>query len=214
MLVIEGLSKTYGNDARALDDVSLTIRAGKFGLLRPNGAGKSTLMRAIVTLQPADRGSIHFKGIDASAEPDRIWAILGYLPQDFSVYPRINAGDLLDHIALLKMIEDRRARRKAVQALLVQTNLHNHRKKSVASFSGNVRQRFGITQALLGDPRLLIVDEPNGGLVGDRASRLFDRKAAKPHRMVAIRAVAHKLARAAYFIQRDRVEFDAARLFG
>ena len=111
MLVIEGLSKTYGNDARALDDVSLTIRAGKFGLLRPNGAGKSTLMRAIVTLQPADRGSIHFKGIDASAEPDRIWAILGYLPQDFTAYPRINTGDLLDHIALLKTIAGPGAKR-------------------------------------------------------------------------------------------------------
>ena len=101
-----------------------------------------------------------------------------------------------------------------MQALLVQTNLHNHRKKSVASFSGNVRHRFGIAQALLGDPGLLIVDEPTGGLMGDRASRLFDYKAAKRNRMVAIRAVAHKMARAAYFIQRDRVAFDAARLFG
>ena len=174
MLVIEGLSKTYGNDVRALDDVSLTIPAGMFGLLGPNGAGKSTLMRTIATLQPADRGSIHFEGIDASAEPDRIRAMLGYLPQDFSVYPRINAEDLLDHIALLKGIDDRRARREAVQALLVQTNLHNHRKKAVASYSGGMRQRFGIAQALLGDPKLLIVDEPTAGLDPEERNRFHN----------------------------------------
>jgi ABC-2 type transport system ATP-binding protein len=174
MLVIEGLSKTYGNGVKALDNVSLEIPAGMFGLLGPNGAGKSTLMRTIATLQPADAGSIHFEGIDVGAEPDRIRAMLGYLPQDFNVYPRINAEDLLDHIALLKGIDDRKTRREAVEALLVQTNLHDHRKKAVASYSGGMRQRFGIAQALLGDPKLLIVDEPTAGLDPEERNRFHN----------------------------------------
>ncbi len=174
MLVIENLSKTYGNGVKALDDVSLTIPAGMFGLLGPNGAGKSTLMRTIATLQPADSGRIHFERIDVSADPDRIRAMLGYLPQDFNVYPRINAEDLLDHIALLKGIDDRKQRRQAVQALLVQTNLHDHRKKAVASYSGGMRQRFGIAQALLGDPKLLIVDEPTAGLDPEERNRFHN----------------------------------------
>ena len=174
MLVIEGLSKTYGNDVKALDDVSLTIPAGMFGLLGPNGAGKSTLMRTIATLQPADSGTIEFDGIDVSREPDRIRAMLGYLPQDFNVYPRISAEDLLEHIALLKGMDDRKARRQAVEALLVQTNLHDHRKKAVASYSGGMRQRFGIAQALLGDPKLLIVDEPTAGLDPEERNRFHN----------------------------------------
>ncbi len=174
MLMIEGLSKTYANGVRALDDVSLSIPPGMFGLLGPNGAGKSTLMRTIATLQPADQGRITFDGIDISAEPDRLRAMLGYLPQDFNVYPRINAEDLLDHLALLKGIDDRKARRLAVEALLVQTNLHEHRKKAVASYSGGMRQRFGIAQALLGDPKLLIVDEPTAGLDPEERNRFHN----------------------------------------
>ena len=174
MLVIENLSKTYGNGVKALDDVSLNIPAGMFGLLGPNGAGKSTLMRTIATLQPADSGRIEFDGIDVSLEPDRIRAMLGYLPQDFNVYPRISAEDLLEHIALLKGMDERKARRKAVEALLVQTNLHEHRKKAVASYSGGMRQRFGIAQALLGDPKLLIVDEPTAGLDPEERNRFHN----------------------------------------
>jgi ABC-2 type transport system ATP-binding protein len=174
MLVIKHLSKTYGNGVKALDDVSLNIPAGMFGLLGPNGAGKSTLMRTIATLQPADSGRIEFDGIDVSREPDRIRAMLGYLPQDFNVYPRISAEDLLEHIALLKGMDERKTRRKAVEALLVQTNLHEHRKKAVASYSGGMRQRFGIAQALLGDPKLLIVDEPTAGLDPEERNRFHN----------------------------------------
>ncbi|QOC23233.1 ABC transporter ATP-binding protein [Wenzhouxiangella sp. AB-CW3] len=174
MLVIDNLSKTYDNGVQALDDVSLTIPPGMFGLLGPNGAGKSTLMRTIATLQPADRGSIHFDGIDVSKEPDRIRSQLGYLPQDFNVYPRISAEDLLDHLALLKGMDDRSQRRQVVETLLVQTNLHEHRKKHVASFSGGMRQRFGIAQALIGDPSLLIVDEPTAGLDPEERNRFHN----------------------------------------
>ena len=174
MLVIENLSKTYGNGVKALDDVSLSIPPGMFGLLGPNGAGKSTLMRTIATLQPADQGRISFDGIDIGAEPDRLRAMLGYLPQDFNVYPRINAEDLLDHLALLKGMDDRKSRRAAVEALLAQTNLYEHRKKAVASYSGGMRQRFGIAQALLGDPRLLIVDEPTAGLDPEERNRFHN----------------------------------------
>ena len=149
---------------RALDAVSLDIPVGMFGLLGPNGAGKSTLMRTIATLQQPDAGAIRFDGIDALREPDRIRQTLGYLPQDFGVYPRVSAQAMLDHLAILKGISDGRERKARVAALLEQTNLHAVRKKPLGSFSGGMRQRFGIAQALLGDPKLIIVDEPTAGL--------------------------------------------------
>ncbi len=164
MLSIEGISKTYSGGVRALDDVSLEIPTGMFGLLGPNGAGKSTLMRTIATLQQPDAGTIRFDGIDALRDPDGIRRILGYLPQDFGVYPRVSAQAMLEHLAILKGIADRRERRARVAALLEQTNLHAVRKKPLGSFSGGMRQRFGIAQALLGDPKLIIVDEPTAGL--------------------------------------------------
>ena len=164
MLSIRGVSKTYPGGVRALDDVSLEIPTGMFGLLGPNGAGKSTLMRTIATLQQPDAGTIRFDGIDALRDPDGIRRILGYLPQDFGVYPRVSAQAMLEHLAILKGITDRRERRARVAALLEQTNLHAVRKKPLGSFSGGMRQRFGIAQALLGDPKLIIVDEPTAGL--------------------------------------------------
>ena len=164
MLSIRSVSKTYPGDVRALDAVSLDIPVGMFGLLGPNGAGKSTLMRTIATLQQPDAGAIRFDGIDALREPDRIRQTLGYLPQDFGVYPRVSAQAMLDHLAILKGISDGRERKARVAALLEQTNLHAVRKKPLGSFSGGMRQRFGIAQALLGDPKLIIVDEPTAGL--------------------------------------------------
>ncbi|RMD87129.1 MAG: ABC transporter ATP-binding protein [Alphaproteobacteria bacterium] len=164
MLSIRGVSKTYPGGVRALDEVSLEIPAGMFGLLGPNGAGKSTLMRTIATLQQPDAGSIRFDGIDALADPAGIRGTLGYLPQDFGVYPRVSAQAMLEHLAILKGITDARERKARVAALLEQTNLHAVRKKPLGSFSGGMRQRFGIAQALLGDPRLIIVDEPTAGL--------------------------------------------------
>ena len=164
MLSIRSVSKTYPGGVRALDAVSLDIPVGMFGLLGPNGAGKSTLMRTIATLQQPDAGAIRFDGIDALREPDRIRQTLGYLPQDFGVYPRVSAQAMLDHLAILKGISDGRERKARVAALLEQTNLHAVRKKPLGSFSGGMRQRFGIAQALLGDPKLIIVDEPTAGL--------------------------------------------------
>jgi ABC-type multidrug transport system ATPase subunit len=163
-LVIRDLSKRYPGGVQALDRVSLTVPPGMFGLLGPNGAGKSTLMRTLATLQGADSGTAALGDIDVLREPDRIRAILGYLPQDFGVYPRVSAQDLLDHFARLKGIVDARARREAVAALLHRVNLHDARKQNLGGFSGGMRQRFGIAQALLGDPKLVIVDEPTAGL--------------------------------------------------
>src|SRR5690242_18673168 len=160
MLTITGLSKTYANGVRALDSVSLSIDQGLFGLLGPNGAGKSTLMRTIAALQEPDSGQILLDGLNVVREPEQLRRRLGYLPQDFGVYPRIPAVDLLDHIAILKGITNRRERREQVDALLELTNLHNVRKIAVSTFSGGMKQRFGIAQALLGNPRLIIVDEP------------------------------------------------------
>jgi ABC-2 type transport system ATP-binding protein len=169
-LVISHLSKTYPNGVRALDDVSLTIPQGMFGLLGPNGAGKSTLMRTLATLQEADSGSATLGSIDVLRQKDEVRRTLGYLPQEFGVYPKVSAEDLLDHFAVLKGITDRRERKETVKALLEQTNLYDVRKKKLGGFSGGMRQRFGIAVALLGNPRLIIVDEPTAGL--DPAERV------------------------------------------
>ncbi|WP_420434492.1 ABC transporter ATP-binding protein [Hyphobacterium sp.] len=174
MLEITSLSKTYGNGVRALDNVSLSIPKGMFGLLGPNGAGKSTLMRTIATLQNADTGSIDFDGIDVLKEPAKLRAQLGYLPQDFGVYPRMSARAMLDHLAILKGISDNKERKRVVDGLLEQTNLTKVAKKSVASYSGGMRQRFGIAQALIGDPQLIIVDEPTAGLDPEERNRFHN----------------------------------------
>src|SRR5690348_3107465 len=163
-LTIAGLSKTYPNGVRALSDVSLSIPAGMFGLLGPNGAGKSTLMRTLATLQEADAGSATMGDLDVLRDKDAVRRILGYLPQDFGVYPKVSAEELLDHLARLKGLAERKARREVVASLLRQTNLYDVRKKALGGFSGGMRQRFGIAQALLGNPRLIIVDEPTAGL--------------------------------------------------
>jgi ABC-2 type transport system ATP-binding protein len=163
-LNITGLSKTYSNGVRALQDVNLTIPTGMFGLLGPNGAGKSTLMRTIATLQEADAGSITLGDIDVLRQKDEVRRVLGYLPQEFGVYPRVTAEALLDHFAILKGIHNRAERRGIVDALLRRTNLYDVRKQNLGTFSGGMRQRFGIAQALLGNPRLIIVDEPTAGL--------------------------------------------------
>src|SRR5687768_17886868 len=163
MLTIENLTHVYGNGTRALDDVSLTVPKGMFGLLGPNGAGKSTLMRSIATLQTPTSGSIRFGDIDVIKEPETLRRTLGYLPQDFGVYPRVSAYDMLDHMAILKGIADGKERKATAEALLNQVNLWNVRSKPLAGFSGGMRQRFGIAQALLRHARLTIVDEPADG---------------------------------------------------
>ena len=163
-LRIENLSKTYPNGVRALRDVNLTIPTGMFGLLGPNGAGKSTLMRTIATLQEADSGSIRLGNMDVLRQKDDVRRVLGYLPQEFGVYPRVTAEALLDHFAILKGIHNRKQRREVVAALLRRTNLYEVRKQNLGTYSGGMRQRFGIAQALLGNPKLIIVDEPTAGL--------------------------------------------------
>jgi len=163
-LRIEGLSKTYPNGVKALQDVNLSIPTGMFGLLGPNGAGKSTLMRTIATLQEADRGRITLGDIDVLRQKDAVRRILGYLPQEFGVYPRISAEAMLSHFAVLKGVMDGRQRKDVVTALLRRTNLYEQRKQSLGTFSGGMRQRFGIAQALIGNPKLIIVDEPTAGL--------------------------------------------------
>ncbi|HEV8658425.1 MAG TPA: ABC transporter ATP-binding protein [Thermoanaerobaculia bacterium] len=163
-LRIDDLSKTYPNGVRALQNVTLTVPTGMFGLLGPNGAGKSTLMRTVATLQEADSGSITLNGLDVLREKDEVRKILGYLPQEFGVYPRVSAEDLLDHFAILKGVHKRSERKEVVAALLHRTNLYDVRKQKLGTFSGGMRQRFGIAQALLGNPRLIIVDEPTAGL--------------------------------------------------
>lgn len=174
MLTITGLSKTYSNGVRALDRVDLAIGRGLFGLLGPNGAGKSTLMRTIAALQEPDEGSIVLDGLDVLAQPQELRRRLGYLPQDFGVYPGISALLLLDHIAVLKGLSDKRARREQVQALLDLTNLYEVRNKAVSTFSGGMRQRFGIAQALLGAPSLIVVDEPTAGLDPEERNRFHN----------------------------------------
>jgi ABC-type multidrug transport system ATPase subunit len=163
-LRIRNLSKTYANGVVALDEVSLSIPPGMFGLLGPNGAGKSTLMRILATLQECDSGSVFLDDIDVLDEKDEVRHLLGYLPQDFGVYPKVTAYEMLDHFALLKGLSHKARRREVVDGLLQQTNLFEVRHQRLGGFSGGMRQRFGIAQALLGDPRLIIVDEPTAGL--------------------------------------------------
>ena len=169
-LQIRGVSKTYPNGVQALKDVTLTIPAGMYGLLGPNGAGKSTLMRMIATLQEPDTGSITLGGIDVVRQKDEVRQTLGYLPQEFGVYPKVSAESLLDHFAVLKGITGRRARKGIVEALLRQTNLWDVRRQKLGGYSGGMRQRFGVAVALLGSPQLMIVDEPTAGL--DPAERV------------------------------------------
>lgn len=171
LLSIRGLTHDYAGGVRALDDVTLEIPAGMFGLLGPNGAGKSTLMRCLATLQTPSAGTMQFDGIDILREGDALRATLGYLPQDFGVYPRVSALELLEHLAVLKGMSARGPRREAVQARLQQVNLWGERHRAVAGFSGGMRQRFGIAQALLGEPRLIIVDEPTAGLDPEERQR-------------------------------------------
>jgi ABC-type multidrug transport system ATPase subunit len=174
MLRIENLSKTYPNGVRALQEVTLEVPRGMFGLLGPNGAGKSTLMRTIATLQEPDGGSITLDDLDVLRDKDRTRQVLGYLPQEFGVYPRVSAEALLGHFAVLKGIMDRGERKAVVEALLHQTNLWAARKRKLGTFSGGMRQRFGIAQALLGDPRLIIVDEPTAGLDPEERNRFLN----------------------------------------
>lgn len=174
MLIIENLTHVYGNGTRALDEVSLTIPRGMYGLLGPNGAGKSTLMRTIATLQAPTSGHIRFGDIDVLKTPEELRKTLGYLPQDFGVYPRVSAYDMLDHMAVLKGIANAKDRKETVENLLNQVNLWNVRKKAIAGFSGGMRQRFGIAQALIGDPRLIIVDEPTAGLDPEERNRFLN----------------------------------------
>ena len=169
-LVIDNLSKTYPNGVQALRNVSLKVPAGMFGLLGPNGAGKSTLMRTLATLQEPDTGSAMLGTLDVLKQKDEVRRILGYLPQEFGVYPKVSALEMLDHFAVLKGIVDGRRRKETVEAILQRTNLFKDRKRKLGTFSGGMKQRFGIAQALLGSPRLIIVDEPTAGL--DPAERL------------------------------------------
>ena len=173
-LRIENLSKTYKNGVKALDNVSLTIPTGMYGLLGPNGAGKSTLMRTLATLQEPDSGSATLGEIDVLKQKDEVRKRLGYLPQEFGVYPRISAQDMLSHLALLKGIFNARERREVVAWMLKRCNLYDDRKKALTGFSGGMRQRFGIAQALIGNPQLLIVDEPTAGLDPGERNRFYN----------------------------------------
>jgi ABC-2 type transport system ATP-binding protein len=186
MLRIENLTHVYPNGTRALDAVTLDVPSGMFGLLGPNGAGKSTLMRTIATLQVPTSGSIRFDDIDVLANPGALRRTLGYLPQDFGVYPRVSAYDMLDHLAVLKGFSRRKERHEAVEALLNQVNLWAVRDKAVAGFSGGMRQRFGIAQALIGQPRLVIVDEPTAGLDPEESNRFLNLLAEISENVVVI----------------------------
>ncbi|WP_341633673.1 ABC transporter ATP-binding protein [Sphingomonas agri] len=186
MLEIASLSHTYANGTVALDDVSLSIPRGMYGLLGPNGAGKSTLMRTVATLQQPTAGSISFGDIDVLADPERLRRTLGYLPQDFGVYPRVSAYSMLDQLAILKGITNGKDRKSTVETLLEQTNLWAVRNKSIAGFSGGMRQRFGIAQALIGNPELIIVDEPTAGLDPEERNRFLNLLAAIGDNVVVI----------------------------
>lgn len=174
MLHLKGIEHVYPNGTRALDGVTISIGKGMFGLLGPNGSGKSSLMRTIATLQTPTAGEIQFGDIDVLRQPDRLRATLGYLPQDFGVYPRVSAYDMLDHMASLKGVVSAADRRATVETLLVQTNLWSVRTKAIAGFSGGMRQRFGIAQALIGNPELIIVDEPTAGLDPEERNRFYN----------------------------------------
>ncbi len=171
MLSLSGVTHVYPNGTKALEGATLEIPKGMFGLLGPNGAGKSTLMRCIATLQTPSAGTIRFGDIDVIKDPEKLRATLGYLPQDFGVYPRVSAWDLLDHLAVLKGIARAGERKDTLESLLQQVNLWDVRKKAVAGFSGGMRQRFGIAQALIGKPQLIIVDEPTAGLDPEERNR-------------------------------------------
>ena len=186
MLSIKQLSKTYANGVKAINDVTLDIPNGMFGLLGPNGAGKSSLMRTIATLQDPDSGTIHFDGLDVLAQPEALRRQLGYLPQDFGVYPKVTAEVLLNHFAVLKGLTARGERKEAVEALLQQTNLWEARKRGLGTYSGGMRQRFGIAQALLGAPKLVIVDEPTAGLDPDERNRFLNLLAKIGEQVVVI----------------------------
>ena len=173
MLSIKNISKSFG-DVQALKNVSLDLKPGLFGLLGPNGAGKSTLMRTIATLQQPDSGSISLDGVDILTHPTTMRSTLGYLPQDFGVYPKMSAKALLDHIAVLKGITDKSARQTQIRTLLEHVNLLTHSSANVATYSGGMRQRFGVAQAMLGDPKVLIVDEPTAGLDPAERQRFLD----------------------------------------
>ncbi len=174
MLRIDNLVHVYGNGVRALDGVSLDLPVGMFGLLGPNGAGKSSLMRSIATLQTPTSGGITFGDIDVIRQPEKLRETLGYLPQDFGVYPRVSAYSMLDHLAILKGLSKGGERKDTVESLLNQVNLWNVRNKALAGFSGGMRQRFGIAQALLGNPKLIIVDEPTAGLDPEERNRFLN----------------------------------------
>jgi ABC-type multidrug transport system ATPase subunit len=186
MLSIKQLSKTYANGVKAINNVSLEIPNGLFGLLGPNGAGKSSLMRTIATLQDPDSGSIDFNGLDVLADKEGLRRQLGYLPQDFGVYPKVTAEVLLNHFAVLKGLTNKAERKEAVEALLVQTNLWESRKRGLGTYSGGMRQRFGIAQALLGAPKLVIVDEPTAGLDPDERNRFLNLLAKIGEQVVVI----------------------------
>jgi ABC-2 type transport system ATP-binding protein len=186
MLSIKQLHKTYANGVHALNGISLEIPTGMFGLLGPNGAGKSSLMRTIATLQDPDSGSIHFDGRDVLADKDGLRRQLGYLPQEFGVYLKTSALELLNHFAVLKGLTRRAERKEVVESLLQQVNLWDARKRAVASFSGGMRQRFGIAQALIGAPRLVIVDEPTAGLDPDERNRFLNLLARIGEQVVVI----------------------------
>ena len=186
MLSIRHLSKTYANGVRALRDISLDIPNGMFGLLGPNGAGKSSLMRTIATLQDPDEGSIRLDDMDLLADKQATRRLLGYLPQEFGVYPKVSAEAMLDHFAVLKGIIAKGERRELVEALLRQVNLWDVRRRKLGSFSGGMRQRFGIAQALIGDPRLVIVDEPTAGLDPEERNRFLNLLAEIGERVVVI----------------------------
>jgi len=173
-LVIDSLSKTYANGVKALHDVTLTLNNGMFGLLGPNGAGKSSLMRTIATLQEADFGSIFLDDLDVLKNKTRVRQLLGYLPQEFGVYPKISAEQMLDHIARLKGVGEAGERRDIVQGLLEKVNLYKDRRKHLGTYSGGMKQRFGIAQALIGDPKLIIVDEPTAGLDPAERNRFYN----------------------------------------
>lgn len=173
-LSIDSLSKTYSNGVRALNGITLTIGQGMFGLLGPNGAGKSSLMRTIATLQEADSGSIQLDSIDVLKDKSAVRQVLGYLPQDFGVYPRISAEQMLDHIARLKGVGNKTERNELVSTLLDKVNLGSHKKKNLGTYSGGMKQRFGIAQALIGDPKLIIVDEPTAGLDPAERNRFYN----------------------------------------
>lgn len=186
MLSLQNVSHVYPNGTAALNGVSLDIPRGMFGLLGPNGAGKSTLMRTVATLQTPTDGSIRFDDIDVLADPEKLREHLGYLPQDFGVYPRVSAYNLLDHMAVLKGIASSSERKETVETLLNQVNLWDVRKKAVAGFSGGMRQRFGIAQALIGNPDLLIVDEPTAGLDPEERNRFLNLLAEVGENVVVI----------------------------